>query len=124
MTKIVTTNLTISEKKEVINLIEKWQSSGKLYSKRDSHSVIPSSVMKPIIDAALLTNEQNQVNYALDLIQSLKHVNEVGIPKGAVEDMHLVINEICEDKDIKQLTYQQFMYFLYWLQKVISIKRQ
>lgn len=120
---MITNKLVSKEKEEVIEFLEGWMSSSKLSSTRNTNALIPSSVVSPIIDAALLAEQSNDVVKALEFIGKLKDLKSINLPKGAIRDMHMVIDVLRRDPDIKKLSYPQFIFFLYWLQKVISSRK-
>lgn len=119
-----TLSLSIQEKKEVFDLLERWKNSPKLYSKRDPRNPLPDTVLNPVINVSQLAfekydDESQQKEVARRFLKELVKTNLDGLNKGAKIDLAYFVDQLMNDKQVWRLSYAQYLFFLYWLRRFL-----
>lgn len=115
--------LTYEEKTIVLDLVEYWLKSNKLQSTRNDEK-ISSSIIDPIIDVYLVGKEvtddpEQRKKFIRKQLPTISSSNFTNLNHNAKKDLQKVVKNFLLDKQVESLSYEQQLFMLQWLRRLL-----
>jgi hypothetical protein len=114
--KVKRLSLTLQQKNQVYEVLENWKRKNKPFSIKNNKK-IPKTVISLVIDIAILLDPIPGENYFADIDKLIKEVSTMNIQANR-HYLKEFFQQVLQDKEVKQFSYDQFLFFLYWLRRI------
>ena len=115
--------LDFQYKEHVLEIVDEWRKSEKIYSDRDKNKKISKSTISPIIDIYEYSlenvNNEEREKFLRKHLQTLSTSNAIIINGNERKDLIKFIKDFLNDKKVMALTHEQQLFMLQWLRRLL-----
>lgn len=115
--------LDFQYKEHVLEIVDEWRKSEKIYSVRDKNKKISKSTISPIIDIYEYSlenvNNEEREKFLRKHLQTLSTSNAIIINGNERKDLIKFIKDFLNDKKVMALTHEQQLFMLQWLRRLL-----